>query len=109
MRSACSGNRNFNIVEQSVIRYEPSVPRVRVGVAALIMATLTFGLMVVLPSALEADSNALVLRAEAHRAAALARSAVTLQLRCTVSPAVNAPLFPTARAHGIDPRCKQHS
>jgi hypothetical protein len=92
-----------------LIRYEPTLPRVGFGVAALIMTALTFGLMVVLPSRLESESPAFVVRAGAHRAAADPRAAGTLQWRCTVPAAVNAPLFGTARAFAADPRCKQQS
>ena len=87
-------------------RYEPVVPRLRFGAAAVIMATLTFGLMIVLPSKLETDANALAMRAEARESAA---AAGTLHLRCTVPPAFNAPLFPTARENEVDTRCKEPS
>lgn len=95
--------------EPSLIRYDPPVPRIGFGVAAVIMSALTMGLMVVLPSALEQEGSALAMRAAPNPAAAVLDSEDTLHLRCTVPPAVNAPLFPAARATGPDPQCKQQS
>jgi len=97
------------ILETTLIRYDPTPPRVGFGIAALFMAALTVGLMVVLPAELEADSAAFVLSAGPHRAAAGASASAMLHFRCTVPPAFNAPLFWTARTRGADARCKQQS
>jgi len=89
-------------------RFDPAVPRIGAGIAALGVSALTFGLMVILPSGLEQKTSVLAVRAEAHGAAA---SAVPehAQLRCTVPSAFNAPLFPAARAATPDPHCKPTS
>ena len=89
------------------MRFDPPVPRIAAGIAALAMSALTVSLMVLLPSELEQNSPVLAARAEAHRAAADPGSEGTL--RCTVPAAFNAPLFPAARAAAPDPRCKQSS
>lgn len=91
-----------------MIRFDPPVPRIGFGIAALVMSALTFGLMVVLPSELEQDSHALAVRAEAPRAAMDLRSEATL-IRCMVPAAFNAPLFSAARETGPDPGCKPNS
>ena len=92
-----------------MIRYDPPVPRVGFGIAALIMSVTTFSVMVVLPAALEQDTSVLAVRTDMHRTAAAARAASAMSLRCTVPPAVNAPLFSTTRATESDPECKQPS
>jgi hypothetical protein len=92
-----------------LIRYKPALPRIGFGIAALLMTALTFGLMIVLPSELEAGSDAVALRTGPHRTSAAASASGTLHFRCTVPPAVNAPLFWTARTREADARCKQQS
>ena len=92
-----------------MIRYNPAVPRIGFGIAAMIMSALTFSLMVVLPSELEQASPALALRAEPDGAAAHSRAAGALPFRCAVATAVNAPLFSLVRLTGPDPQCKQPS
>ena len=47
-------------------RYEPPQPRVACGIAALLMTAATIGLMVVLPSKMEADSQAFAMLAVAN-------------------------------------------
>jgi len=92
-----------------VIRFDPPVPRLGAGIAALAMSALTVCVMVVVPSELEQNSRVVVaVRAEAQRAAAVPAPEGTL-LRCTVPAALNAPLFPAAPATALDPRCKQNS
>ena len=91
-----------------MIRFDPPVPRIGAGIAALAMSALTVSVMVVVPAELEQNSHVLAVRAVAQRAAADPGSEGTL-LRCTVPPAFNAPLFPAARATAPDPRCKQNS
>ena len=91
-----------------MIRFDPPVPRIGAGIAALAMSALTVGLMVVLPSEYEQDSHVLAARAEAHQAAADPGPEGRL-LRCTVPAAFNAPLFPLARATTPEPRCGQNS
>jgi uncharacterized membrane protein YkgB len=39
-------------------RYESSIPRIACGIAAMVMTTITIGLLVVLPSTMEPDSQA---------------------------------------------------
>ena len=92
-----------------MIRYDPTVPRVGFGIAALLMSALTVSLMVVLPVELEQDSPDLVVRAAPDRTAAAARAAGALPLRCTVPAAVNAPLFVAARPAEPDTQCKEQS
>ena len=92
-----------------MIRFDPPVPRIGAGIATLAMSALTVGLMVVLPSELDADGAAFVQRAGAHRAAAGASASAILHFRCTVPPAFNAPLYWTARTRSADARCKQQS
>ncbi len=89
-------------------RFDPPVPRIGAGIAALAMSALTVGLMVILPSELEQDSHVLAARAAAHRAAADPGLEGT-PLRCAVPAAFNAPLSPQARATAPEPRCKQTS
>ena len=91
-----------------MIRFDPPVPRIGAGIAALAMSALTVGVMVILPSELEQNSRVLAVRVEARRAAADPGSERAL-LRCSVPPAFNAPLFPASRAVAPDPRCKQNS
>lgn len=38
-------------------RYESSIPRIACGIAAIAMTTITIGLLVVLPSTMEPDSQ----------------------------------------------------
>jgi hypothetical protein len=90
-----------------LIEYNPPVPRVGFGVAAVVMSAITFSLMVVLPSALEQESSTLALRAEPHRTAASRPAADTLSAPCAVAAAVNAPLLPLAPEPAADPKCKQ--
>ena len=92
-----------------MIHYNPPVPRVRFGMAAVVMSAVTFGLMVALPSGLEAQSSTLAMRAEPHRTAAKPSASDMLNLPCTVATAVNAPLFAGAPATASDPQCKQPS
>lgn len=89
-------------------RFDPPVPRIGAGIAALAMSALTVGLMVILPSELEQDSHVLAARAAAHRAAADPGLEGT-PLRCAVPAAFNAQLSPQARATAPEPRCKQTS
>jgi hypothetical protein len=42
-----------------MIRYQPAIPRVASGLAAMLMAALTIGALVVLPSKMEPDSQVL--------------------------------------------------
>ena len=91
-----------------MIRFDPPVPRIGAGIAALAMSALTISVMVVVPGELEQNSHVLAIRAEVHRAAAEPGSERTL-LRCTVPPGFNAPLFPAARATARDAHCKQNS
>ena len=91
-----------------MIRFDPPVPRIGAGIAALAMSALTVSVMVVVPAELEQSSHVLAARAEVQRAAAEPGSERTL-LRCTVPPAFNAPLFPAARATARDAHCKQNS
>jgi hypothetical protein len=111
MQSPCTEQQFFHFAywEPSLIRYDPPVPRIGFGIAALIMSAFTVSLMVVLPSELEQHSPALAVGAEAHRAAAVPRPAGAMHLRCTVPAAVNAPLLSAARAPAPDPQCKQQS
>ena len=92
-----------------MIRYDPPVPRVGFGIAAVIMSAATFGLMVVLPAALEQDNSVLALRADSPHIAAVAQPPDLMHLRCTVPAAVNAPLFIAVPLSEPDPRCKQPS
>ena len=92
-----------------MIEYTPPVPRIGFGVAAVVMSAITFGLMVVLPSALEQESSTLALRAEPHRTAASRPAADTFDAPCAVAAAFNAPLFPQTPATPADPKCKQPS
>ena len=50
-------------------QYESPQPRVACGIAALFMTAATIGLMVVLPSKIEADSQAFAMIAVANAAA----------------------------------------
>ena len=92
-----------------MIRYEPTLPRVSFGIAASIMAVLTFGLMVVLPAELENNTEALALRTEVQRAAVTPPPAEPLELRCTVPVALSGPLSLAAPVLGPDPRCARQS
>ena len=91
-----------------MIRFDPPVPRIGAGIAALAMSALTISVMVVVPSELEQNSHVLAVRAEAQRAATDPGRGGAL-LQCTVPPAFNAPLFQAARATALAPRCKQNS
>lgn len=91
-------------------QYDPPVPRIGFGVAAVFMSALTFSLMVVLPSGLEQQDSTLAARTEAHRTAANPPTADTLTVPCAVAAAVNAPLFfASAPATVAEPKCKQPS
>jgi hypothetical protein len=92
-----------------LIEYNPPVPRIGFGIAAVVMSAITFSLMVVLPSALEQETYSLAQRAEPHRTAAIPPAADTLNVPCTVAAAVNTPLFPRAPATAADTKCKQPS
>jgi hypothetical protein len=92
-----------------LIEYNPPVPRLGFGIAAVIMSALTFSLMVALPSELEDESSTLALRAEPHRTAANPPAEDTLNVPCAVAVAVTTPLFAGASATPPDPKCKQPS
>ena len=101
-----------------MIRYELPVPRASFAIAAVIMSAATFGLMVVLPAALEQDNSVVALeqdksvvalRADSPRIAAAAQPADLMHLWCTVPAAVNAPLFLSVPLSEPDPRCKDPS
>ena len=92
-----------------MIQYNPPVPRIGFGIAAVVMSALTFGLMVALPSALEEQSTTLALRAEPPRTAARPPASDTLYVPCAVAAAVNAPLFVGAPSIAADQQCKQPS
>jgi len=92
-----------------LIRYDPPVPRVGFGIAAVILSAATFGLMVVLPAALEQDNSVLALRADSSRTASIAQPADLMHLRCTAPAAVNTPLFIAVPLSEPDPRCKHPS
>lgn len=92
-----------------MIQYDPPVPRIGLGVAAVIMSALTFSLMVALPSELEQQDVTLAARPELHRTAANRPAPDTLDLPCAVATAVNAPLFAGAPAMASEPKCKQPS
>ena len=92
-----------------MIQYNPPVPRIGFGIAAVIMTAVTFGLMVVLPSGLEQQSSTLAVRAEPNRTAAKPLASDMLNLPCAVTTAVNTPLFASAPATPLDPQCKQPS
>ena len=89
--------------------YKPPVPRIGFAVAAVVMSSLTFSLIVVLPSELEEQTSPLALQAEPPRTAARHPASDTLSLPCAVAAAVNAPLFAGAPATTTDPQCKQPS
>jgi hypothetical protein len=92
-----------------LIRYDPHVPRVGFGFAAVVMSAVTFGLMVVLPSVVEQDGFALALRIDAHHTTADMQPSKVRDIRCTVPAAVNAPLFAAVRITEPDAPCKQPS
>ena len=92
-----------------MIEYNPPVPRIGFGVAAVAMSAITFSLMVVLPSGLEEQTSTLAVRAEPHRTAARPPASDLLGLPCTIATAVNTPLFAATPATATDPQCKQPS
>ncbi len=92
-----------------MIHYDPPVPRLSFGVAAVVMSALTFSLMVALPSGFEQQDSTLAAHAEAHRTAANPPAADTFDIPCAVATAVNAPLFAGAPATAAEPKCKQPS
>ena len=109
--SVCRG-AHFSISHtgsQALIQYDPPVPRLGFGVAAVIMSAISFGLMVVLPSGLEQQDSTLAARTEPHRTAANPPAADALNVPCSVATAVNAPLFAGAPATAAEPKCKQPS
>ena len=100
---------HFAYWEPKLIRYDPPVPRVGFGIAAVVMSAATFGLLVVLPAALEQDNSVLALHADSPRTAAAAHPTDLMHLRCTVPAAVNAPLFLSVPPSEPDPQCKHPS
>ena len=92
-----------------MIQYDPPVPRLGFGAAAVIMSALTFSLMVVLPSGVEQQDSTLAARSEPHRTAANPSAADTFDIPCAVATAVNTPLFAGAPATAAEPKCKQPS
>jgi hypothetical protein len=89
-------------------RYDPPVPRIGFGVAAVIMSAVTLSLMVVLPSGLEQQDSTLAVRT-AHRTAANRPAEDTFTVPCAVAIGVNAPLFAGTPATAVEPKCKQPS
>ena len=89
-------------------RYDPPVPRIGFGVAAVMMSAVTFSLMVVLPCGLEQQDSTLAARTEAQRTAANPAEE-TFTVPCAVATAVNAPLFARTPATAVEPKCKQPS
>ena len=90
-------------------RYDPPVPRIGFGVAAVIMSAVTFSLMVVLPSGLEQQDSTLAARTEAQRTAANPPAEDTFTVPCAVAAAVNAPLFAGTPVTAVEVKCKQPS
>lgn len=78
-------------------RYQPDEPRLALGLAAVIMSALTIGLLVVLPSKMEPDSQAFAMLATANANPC----ASTIQLRCTD------PYAAPSAASAVEAKCKE--
>ena len=62
-------------------RYEPTQPRIAFGFAAMIMAAITIGLLVVLPSKMEPESQEFAMLSAASSAAT--NPCAVISLKCT--------------------------
>ena len=77
--------------------YQPDEPRLALALAAMIMSALTIGLLVVLPSKMEPDSQAFAMIATANANPC----ANTLHLRCTD------PYASPRDSSAVEPKCKE--
>jgi hypothetical protein len=88
-------------------RYEPTCPRVAFGFAAAIMTVLTIGVLVVLPSKMEPDSQAFALLEASGSTPTNPCAAV--RLKCVDVAAVRESDSAPVQVSGADPKCKQQS
>jgi hypothetical protein len=88
-------------------RYEPTCPRVTFGFAAAIMTAFTIGVLVVLPSKMEPDSQAFALL-EASGSASTNPCAAP-RLKCVDVAAVRESASAPVQVSEADPKCKQQS
>jgi hypothetical protein len=87
-------------------RYETTPPRVAFGFAAMIMTAITIGVLVVLPSKMEPESQAFGTWAAANSAAANPCAAANLKCvdLASVRKSASAP-----QSFAADPKCKDQS
>jgi hypothetical protein len=83
-------------------RYQPNEPRLVLGLAAMIMSALTIGLLVVVPSKMEPDSQAFAMLTTAN-STAVDPCANPALLRC-IDPSA----WPNASS-AVEPKCKEQS
>jgi hypothetical protein len=87
-------------------RFEPSIPRVALGIAAVAMTAVTIGLAVVVPAKMEpSDQGPGALAASA--AGSPASTAIVIDQVHINVVGVRARELVSAQARDVDPRCKQ--
>ena len=88
-------------------RYEPTCPRIALGLAAIIMSAITIGLLVVLPSKMEPESQEFTLLTVASSAATNPCAALSLKcMNLAVWPGITST---PVQVLGAEPRCKEQS
>jgi hypothetical protein len=87
-------------------RYEPTQPRIAFGFAAMVMAAITIGLLVVLPSKMEPESQEFAMLTAASAAATNPCAAISL--KCT-EQAVERAMASPVQVPDAEPKCKEPS
>ena len=86
--------------------YKSSTPRIACAIAAIGMTAITMGLLVVLPSAMEPDSQTFVMLASAKSLTTTRCNAVD-SLLCVDVVAVREPATTAVRLQNANLKCKQ--
>ena len=87
-------------------RYEPSIPRVAFGVAAIVMTAITMGMGLVLPAWMEPGDQA-ASRLATSQAALPPPAAVAINPARINVVGVHERELVSAQAREVDPKCKQ--
>lgn len=88
--------------------YEPPCPRVALGFAAMVMTAVTIGVLVVLPSKMEPDSQAFALLGRASLAAT-DPCAAAINLGCTDLATTRDAALKRLGVLRVDPKCREQS